>query len=156
LAREPCVRCLVYLNDTKLHEDSIHRGPAQVLPAVRDSLRGAMMTAGPVIYEPVQALQIESPVEYMGEISKLVQNRRGQLLDMQQEGEHLVVQCKMPVAEMFGLTSDLRSATEGRGTQFVTDQRFEKLPNELQPKVIGQIRQRKGLKEGEGGIAVQA
>jgi elongation factor 2 len=156
LAREPCTKVKIWLEDTKLHEDAIHRGPAQVLPAVRDAIRGSMMTAAPVIFEPVQVLQIEVPIEYMGEISKLVQNRRGQLLEMNQEGEHLTVKCKMPVAEMFGLTSDLRSATEGRGVQYVVDQLFEKLPNELQGKVINSLRQRKGLKEGEGGIAVQA
>lgn len=156
LAREPCAKIKVWLEDTKLHEDAIHRGPAQVLPAVRDALRGAMMTASPIIFEPLQILQIEAPIEYMGEISKLIQNRRGQLLDMHQEGEHLTVKCKMPVAEMFGLSSDLRSATEGRGVQYVVDQLFEKLPTELQGKVISKLRQRKGLKESEGGIAVQA
>jgi elongation factor 2 len=50
---------------------------------------------------------------------------------------------------MFGLSSDLRSATEGRGNFFVLDQNFEKLPEELQPKIIGQIRSRKGLKGTE-------
>ncbi|MEK6968491.1 MAG: elongation factor EF-2 [Nanoarchaeota archaeon] len=156
LAREPSAKIMVWINDVKLHEDAIHRGPAQVLPAVRDSIRGAYMSAGPVIFEPVQVLQFEAPLEYMGEISKLIQNKRGQLLDMQQEGETITVKAKLPVGEMFGLSSALRSATSGRGTQYLVDQMFEKMPFELQGKIIGQIRQRKGLKEGEGGIAVQA
>lgn len=156
LAREPSAKVVVWVNDVKLHEDAIHRGPAQVLPAVRDSIRSAYMGAGPVIFEPVQVLQFEAPLEYMGELSKLIQNRRGQLLDMQQEGEVITVKAKMPVGEMFGLSSALRSATSGRGTQFLIDQKFEKMPYELQGKIVGQIRQRKGLKEGEGGIAVQA
>ena len=50
---------------------------------------------------------------------------------------------------MFGLSSDLRSATEGRGNFFVIDQSFEKLPEELQGKIINNIRSRKGLKGGE-------
>lgn len=146
LAREPGVKLKVALTDCKLHEDAIHRGPAQVLPAVREALRGAMVNAKAVIFEPLQILQIESPVEYMSEISKLVQNKRGQLLDMKQEGEHLTVRAKMPVAEMFGLASDLRSATNGRGVYFIVDQMFEKLQTDLQQKVIKQIRERKGLK----------
>jgi len=85
----------------------------------------------------------------MGEISKLISNKRGQLLDMQQEGENIVVKAKMPVAEMFGLTSDLRSATEGRGVFFVVDQSFEKLPEDQQLKIITQIRNRKGLSENQ-------
>jgi len=146
LAREPCINVKVMLMDVKLHEDAIHRGPAQVYPAVREGIRGAMMLANPVIYEPLQTLQFEAPSDYMGEISKLIANKRGQLLDMQQEGEHVTVKGKLPVGEMFGMTSDLRSATGGRGNHFLVDQSFEKLPNELQEKIIRQIRQRKGLK----------
>ena len=59
------------------------------------------------------------------------------------------VKAKLPVAEMIGWSNDLRSATEGRGNFFVLDQSFEKLPEELQPKIIGQIRSRKGLKGTE-------
>jgi len=146
LAREPCVKLRVDLVDCELHEDAIHRGPAQVLPAVRDAIRNAMLEANAVLFEPKQILQIEAPSEYMGEISKLIQNRRGQLLEMNQEDEQLIVKAKMPVAEMFGLSSDLRSATGGRGCFFVVDQIFEKLPEDLQQKIIKQIRERKGLK----------
>jgi len=149
LAREPCINVKVMLMDVKLHEDAIHRGPAQVYPAVRKGIRGAMMLANTVIYEPLQTLQFEAPADYMGEISKLIANKRGQLLDMQQEGEHITVKGKLPVGEMFGMTSDLRSATGGRGNHFLVDQVFEKLPNELQEKIIKQIRQRKGLKVEE-------
>jgi elongation factor 2 len=146
IAREPCMKVKVMLMDTKLHEDAIHRGPAQVLPAVRDSLRGAFMQARPSMFEPLQVMQFEAPTEYMGDLSKLIQNRRGQLMDMQQDELHLTVKAKMPVADMFGLASDLRSATGGRGTQFLVDQLFEKVPDELQMKVVKQIRERKGIK----------
>jgi elongation factor 2 len=147
LAREPCDKILVRIMDMKLHEDAIHRGPAQVLPAVRDALRDGMAKAGAVMFEPLQTLQIEAPEEYIGEVSKLIQNKRGQLLDMEQESGSISVKAKLPVAEMFGLTSDLRSATGGRGSHFLVDQGFEKLPSELQDKVVKQIRERKGMKE---------
>jgi elongation factor 2 len=150
ITREPCIKAIAYLMDMKLHEDAIHRGPAQVLPAVRESLRGAMLNAGPMLFEPLQVLQIDAPASYMGAISKLIQNRRGQLLEMTQEGEMITVKAKLPVAETFGLTSDLRSATEGRGSFSVIDQLFEKLPFELQEKVSQQIRDRKGIKLVEG------
>ncbi len=149
LARDPGVKIKVRLMDCKLHEDAIHRGPAQIYPAVRDSIRAAMLDAGAVIFEPLQILQIEAPAEYMSSLSTLVQNKRGQLLEMNQEGEQLTVKAKLPVAEMFGLTSDLRSATGGRGSFFVLDQAFEKLPMSLQDKVVKQIRERKGLKESD-------
>ena len=149
LAREPGVKIRVDLTDCKLHEDAIHRGPAQILPAVREAIREAMRDAKAVIFEPIQILQIESPIDYMGDISKLVQNKRGQLLDMVQEEEHITIKAKLPVSEMFGLSNDLRSATGGRGVFFVVDQIFEKLPEELQSKIIKQIRERKGLTENQ-------
>jgi len=144
LAREPCAKVKVSMVDIKLHEDAIHRGPAQVIPAVRDGIRDAFMNASPLLLEPLQILEIEAPVQYLGDVSKLIQNKRGQLQNMEQEGDIVKITAKMPVAEMFGLSSDLRSATEGRGVFFVVDQLFEKLPDELQEKIINQIRQRKG------------
>jgi elongation factor 2 len=149
LSREPCMKIKVVIDDMKLHEDAIHRGPAQVLPAIRDAIKESMRNAGVCMFEPLQVLQIESPVEYMGAISKLVQNRRGALLNMEQEGEHITITAKLPVAEMFGLTSDLRSATGGRGNFYVADQIFERVPGQMQEELVKKIRQRKGLAENQ-------
>ena len=149
IAHEPCINVMVTLEDVKLHEDAIHRGPAQVYPAVRDSIRGAIRNSRSLLFEPLQTLRFEAPAEFMGEISKLISNKRGQLLDMQQEGVMITVIGKLPVAEMFGLASELRSATGGRGSSSLVDQAFEKLPEELQQKAITQIRQRKGLGDND-------
>ena len=149
LAREPCMKIKVILNDMKLHEDAIHRGPAQVLPAIRDAIKEAMRNANTVVFEPLQVLQIDCPLEHMGSVSKLVQNRRGALLNMEQEGEHITIKAKLPVGEMFGLTSELRSSTGGRGSFSVIDQLFEKLPGQMQEELVKKIRQRKGLSENQ-------
>ncbi len=149
LAREPCLKMKVMLIDTKLHEDAIHRGPAQVYPAVRDAIREAMKDAKTVMYEPLQILQIEVPVKYMGDVTRLVQSKRGQLLNIDQEPDQVTIRVKMPVAEMIGLAGDLRGATEGRGSFSLVDQMFERMPTEIQEKVIRQIRSRRGLAENE-------
>jgi len=151
IAREPCYKVMVTLTDCKLHEDAIHRGPAQLYPAVRDGIRAAIMTAKPLLFEPVQTLLFEAPEEYMGEISKLISNKRGQLLEMNQENTRVLVRGKIPVAETFGMSNDLRSATGGRGTSSLVDQNFERMPDELQEKVIKQIRERKGLTDAMVG-----
>lgn len=145
LAKEPCQKVQVSLTDCKLHEDAIHRGPAQMYPAIREGIRGSMMTASPFMLEPVQVQLIEAPIDYMGDVSKLVGSKRGQMLDMKQEGMQVLITAKLPVGEMIGWSSDLRSATAGRGVSSLVDQNFERMPSELQPKVIGQIKQRKGL-----------
>lgn len=153
IAREPVIKLKVIVKDCKLHEDAIHRGPAQVVPAIREAIRGSMLSGNAVIYEPLQVLQIDAPAEYMGEISKLVQNKRGQLLTVKQEGNFMSIRAKLPVAESFGLASDLRSATAGRGSYFLVDQMYEKLPSDLQPRVAQRIRERKGLKAEEPAAA---
>jgi len=149
LAREPCAKLKICLMDTKLHEDAIHRGPAQVYPAVRDAIKAGMAAATPIILEPLQVHLIEAPFTYMSDITKLVTSKRGQMLEVNQEGNMVAVKAKLPVAEMLGWSSDLRSATEGRGSSSLVDQMFEKAPNELQPKIIKQIRDRKGLQESQ-------
>lgn len=151
LAREPCFGIKVTLTDAKLHEDAIHRGPAQIYPAIREGLKTAMMHANPVIFEPIQTHLIEGPVDYTGEMTKLVTNKRGQVIELTQEGASSFIKAKLPVGEMIGWSSDLRSATGGRGLSSLVDQTFEKLPAELQPKIIQQIVSRKGLTEGQLG-----
>lgn len=149
LAREPCHKMKVSIVDMKLHEDAIHRGPAQVYPAVRDAIKEAFAKAVPAIYEPVQVHQIEVPTEFMGAVTSLVSTKRGTLVDVQQDETGAIVRAEIPVQEMIGWTSDLRSATEGRGVSSLVSQSFKKLPSELQGKVIKQIRDRKGLAENQ-------
>ena len=151
LAREPCIGVKVIMTDAKLHEDAIHRGPAQMYPCVREGIKLAMMNAGPVMYEPIQTYLLEAPIDFTGEVTKLVMNKRGAVLELNQEGTKANIKAKLPVAEMFGWASDLRSATEGRGVSSLMDQTFEKVPNELQDKVVTQIRQRKKLTAGQVG-----
>ncbi|MDP2926296.1 MAG: elongation factor EF-2 [Nanoarchaeota archaeon] len=149
LTREPCTKLKISLVDIKLHEDAIHRGPAQVYPAVRDSIRMSINTATPCLFEPVQTLLVEGPIEHMGDLTKLIQSKRGQIIDIEQGAGHVTVKVKMPVAAMIGIASDLRSATEGRGTFSMIDQSFERVPQSIQPEVIRSIRQRKGLADNE-------
>ena len=149
LARESCVKMKIKLHDVKLHEDSIHRGPGQVYPAIRDGLKQAMISGGAVMYEPIQVIQIDAPQDMMGAVSAVISNRRGQVLDMNIEEDDMEVIAKVPVAETFGMTGDIRSATGGKGSFFVKSQTFEQLPRELQENIIKEIRTRKGLSENQ-------
>ena len=149
LAREPCRKLKVSLVDMKLHEDAIHRGPAQVYPAIREAIREGFRSGVPVLFEPLQTHMIEVPTEYMGDITKLISSKRGQLLDARQEGMDTFITAKLPVAEMLGWSSDLRSASNGRGVSSLMEQNFERMPTELQQKIIKQIRDRKGLEENQ-------
>ena len=149
LAREPCMKMKVSLMDIRLHEDAIHRGPAQVYPAVRDAIKSAMKKANPSLFEPLQVHMIECPENFMGAVTKLVSSKRGQMLDMSQEGTTSQIKAKIPVADMIGWSNDLRSSTEGRGTSSLMEQDFERVPASLQDNVIKKIRDRKGLSENQ-------
>jgi elongation factor 2 len=149
LAREPCMKMKLSLVDIKLHEDAIHRGPAQVYPAVRDAIYLSMRDAAACLLEPIQVYLIEAPTEFLSSVTGLVSGKRGQLLDVNQDEAGVAVKAKIPVAEMIGWSSDLRSATEGRGVASLSDQKFEKVPNNLQITYIDQIRKRKGLSENQ-------
>ena len=149
IARENCFGLKVKLNDVNLHEDSIHRGPGQVYPAIRDGIKGAISTANPVLFEPVQTFQIVCGQDQMGSVSAVINNRRGQVLDMEQDEDTMNIMAKVPVAETFGMSGDIRSATGGKGTFFVKSQTFEQLPRDLQEEIIKKIRERKGLGENQ-------
>ncbi len=149
LAREPCTKMKVSLDDIKLHEDAIHRGPAQVYPAVKEAITGAMRKADACLLEPVQAHIIEVPDKFLSTITRLVGGKRGQLLEVKQEGADTTIKAKIPVAEMIGWSNDLRSATEGRGVSSLSDQVFERVPQSLVTDIIRRIRERKGLAENQ-------
>ncbi|USS41549.1 elongation factor EF-2 [Thermococcus aggregans] len=145
LAREPVMKVIVRLVDAKIHEDNVHRGPAQIYPAIRTAIHCAMMKAGPVLYEPYQKVIINVPYEYMGAVSREITQRRGQLIDMRQEGEVMIIIAEAPVAEMFGFAGAIRGATSGRALWSTEHAGFKRVPNELAINIIRQIRQRKGL-----------
>jgi len=149
LAREPCTRMKVSLMDTRIHEDPIHRGPAQVYPAVREAIKECMKKSNACLLEPIQIHIIEIPNSFLGAITKLIGGKRGQMLEVKQDDAGSEVKAKLPVSEMIGWSNDLRSATEGRGNSSLSDQMFEKVPNNLQAEVIKKIRQRKGLTENQ-------
>jgi elongation factor 2 len=146
LAAEPVEGALIRLHDARLHEDAIHRGPAQVIPAVRQAVHNALMDARIKLLEPIQEVRIDVPNEHMGAASGEIQGRRGRVDDMYQEGDLMVVEGIAPVDEMIGFSSDIRSATEGRASWNTENAGFRVMADNLQPENITEIRERKGMK----------
>jgi elongation factor 2 len=146
LAQEKVSGIKVRLVDAKLHEDSIHRGPAQVIPAFRSAVYGAMATGGRVLLEPMTKIHINCPESVMGDTLREIQQRRGVIEEINQEGDVSIIVSQAPVAEMFGFASAIRGATQGRALWSTENSGFVPVPGELQTKVVEQIRTRKGLK----------
>jgi len=145
LSQEKCMGMKISLVDAKLHEDSVHRGPAQVIPAVRSAIYGAMVQAERAIMEPIQKLFLDLPQDVMGAAIGDVQARRGVIEDISQEGEMTRITAKVPVAAMFGFATSIRGATQGRVLWSTENAGFQPVPSELQHDVVKAIRERKGL-----------
>ena len=146
VAEEPLMGVMVRLVDAKLHEDAIHRGPAQTIPAVRNSMKGALIRARSVIFEPMQNIRIDAPNDVIGGVTSELNKRRGIIEDMPVDGGTASVIGKMPVAESFGFSNSVRAASQGRAVWNTENAGYVHLPRELFNKVVGEIRERKGLK----------
>jgi elongation factor 2 len=146
MAKEKMSGVKVKLVDATLHEDNIHRGPAQMIPTTKRAIYAAMLTAGVTLLEPKQKVLINTLQDYAGNVITLTNGRRGQLVDMQQEGENAAITTLLPVAEMFGFANELRGATQGRAIWYQEYAGYHAMPKELVGKVVRQIRERKGEK----------
>jgi elongation factor 2 len=144
LAKEKVTGIKVKLVDATLHEDNVHRGPAQMLPTVKRPIYAGMLMAGMTLLEPKQKVLINTLQEYSGDVITLTNGRRGTLEGMEQEGENAAITTLLPVAEMFGFSNDLRGATQGRAIWYQEYAGYHPLPKDLVSKIVRQIRERKG------------
>ena len=146
VADEALMGVLVRIVDDKLHEDAIHRGPAQTIPAVRNAIKGALIRSKSVIFEPIQKIRIDAPNDVIGGVTREVTTRRGIIEDMPVDGSTASVIGTMPVAETFGFSNDIRAASQGRAVWNTENAGYVHLPPNLFGDVTGEIRERKGLK----------
>jgi elongation factor 2 len=147
LAKEKCTGIKVMLWDATIHVDPAHRGPAQIIPAVKRPIYAGMLQSKPVLLEPKQKLFVSAPQDYLSSVIHEIQSRRGQILEIQQEGNAANISAKVPVSEMFGFANSIRSATQGRAIWYYEYAGYERLPPELQNRIILEIRKRKGEPE---------
>ncbi len=99
-------------------------------------------TANPVLLEPIMAVEVVTPEEYMGDVMGNVNSRRGQITEMSDRGTAKVIDAKVPLSEMFGYATDLRSMTQGRANYSMVFSHYEKVPTNVAEK----IREERGMK----------
>jgi elongation factor 2 len=146
LAREKCLGVKVKIVDALIHEDPVHRGPAQVIPAIKRATYAAMLYANTILLEPKQKITIQVPEKYLSDVIAIMQGRRGEILSINQEGELVTIVVKAPVAEMLkGFSDQIRGITQGRAIWYYEYAGYEKLPKDLMQKVVESIRERKGI-----------
>ncbi|MEM3754979.1 MAG: elongation factor EF-2, partial [Candidatus Bathyarchaeia archaeon] len=100
--------------DIQLHEDPVHRGPAQIMPMTRRALFAAFLSADPCLLEPIQKITAKISTDLLGSVTSVITQKRGKILSVEQKGHLVYVVGELPTAETFDLSEVLRSATAGR------------------------------------------
>ena len=145
LSGEPMRGVKVKLIHAELHSDPVHRGWAQCVPAARRAIFGSFLSAKPTILEPIYKIQVSVPVELIGEVTSLISRKRGRILYTEQKGHLMVITGYIPVAETFGLASEMRSATGGKAFWQTTFDHWEPAPESVARALIPELRKRRGL-----------
>ena len=100
------------------------------------AFKDAMSKGGAVLLEPIMRVEVTMPEEYMGDVIGDINSRRGRIEGMEDIGGGKMVKAFVPLAEMFGYSTDLRSKTQGRGNYSMFFERYEQVPKSVQEKVI--------------------
>lgn len=129
-----------------LHFGSFHTVDSDELSfklAASQAFRKGFKEANPVILEPIYNVDIYFPEEFMGAVSGDVSSRRGKILGMESEGRLQVIKCTIPLSEMSGYSSKLRSLTQGRGTYSRKFSHYEEVPKEVENRIIAEYEKKK-------------
>ena len=100
------------------------------------AFKEAMQKASPVLLEPIMKVEVTMPEEYMGDVIGDINSRRGRIEGMDDIGGGKLVKAYVPLAEMFGYSTDLRSKTQGRGNYSMFFEKYEPVPKSVQEKVL--------------------
>ena len=145
LAGEPVMNTKWVILDATVHTDPAHTGLSEILAMTNAACNITFLTADPRLYEPILQIDIKAPAEYLGEISKILNQHRGMILDTIQEDYAIRVKGKIPTSETLNLADEIRAATSGRGFFGYEFLGFEEVPPYLSEKKIAEIRQRNNL-----------
>ncbi len=145
LAYEQIRGTKVKIEDVSLHEDPVHRGPAQIMPMTRRAFFAAFLTAEPTLLEPIQKITAKITPDLLGAVTSVISQKRGKVTSVEQKHNLVNVDGEIPTAETFDLSEELRSATAGRAFWGLEFLRWGPVPASLIQQVIEDIRKRKGL-----------
>jgi len=96
--------------------------------------------AGPVLLEPIMAVEVVTPEEYMGDVMGDLSSRRGRIEGMEANGNQQTVRAQVPLSEMFGYSTDLRSSTQGRATYTMQFDSYQQVPEAISSEIVKRVR----------------
>jgi elongation factor G len=104
--------------------------------AASQAFQDAAKRAKPVIQEPIMSVEVVTPEQYMGDITGSLASKRGQIEGIEDRGMNKAIKAMVPLAEMFGYTTDLRSMTQGRGTATMEFDHYEVVPGNVEKEIV--------------------
>ncbi len=132
----PMVDVRVTLTDGKYHDTDSSELAFKVAGSL--ALKAAVTRAKPILLEPIFAVEVVTPEEFMGDVIGDLNRRRGHVNGMEQRGNAQVISAYVPLAEMFGYATDVRSNTQGRATYTMQFERYDEVPPNLADKIGGE------------------
>jgi elongation factor G len=133
----PMVDIRVTLTDGKYHDTDSSELAFKVAGSL--ALKEAAARAKPVLLEPVFAVEVVTPEDFMGDVIGDLNRRRGHVAGIEQRGNAQVISAYVPLAEMFGYATDLRSTTQGRATYTMQFERYDEVPANIAEKAVGEL-----------------
>ncbi len=136
IAGYPVVDVKVRLYDGSYHEVDSSEIAFQIAGSM--AFKDAAKKADPVLLEPIMEVEVETPEDYVGDVIGDLNSRRGRIMGMENKGVITVVRAHVPLAEMFGYATTLRSLTQGRGTFIMKFSHYDEVPQHIAEKIIGE------------------
>jgi elongation factor G len=134
LAGFPVVDVKVTLVDGSYHDVDSSEMAFKIAGSM--AFKDAMRKGGPILLEPVFSVEVVTPEEYMGDVMGNLNSRRGQIQSMEPRGNAQVITARVPLSEMFGYATDVRSMTQGRATYTMQFLRYEEVPKSLAESIV--------------------
>jgi elongation factor G len=135
LAGYPVVDVRVTLYDGSYHEVDSSELAFKIAGSI--GFREGAKKAQPILLEPIMAVQVMVPEEFIGEVVSNLISRRGKVLDMNVRTSWKIIEGRVPLANMFGYSTDLRSATQGRATYTMQFSHYEPVPASIVENILG-------------------
>ena len=140
----PVTGVKVVINDGQAH--SVDSSDMAFQAAARGAFKEAYMKAKPAILEPIMKVVVETPTEFQGAVMGSLNQRRGMIIGTQDEGDVCVIEAEVPLAEMFGYSTTLRSATQGKAQFTMEFATYKQVPKSVAEELIKKAQEEKKKK----------
>ena len=134
IAGYPVVDIKVTLVDGSYHEVDSSEAAFKIAGSM--AIKDALKKSNPVLLEPVESVEVETPEQYMGDVMGNLSSRRGKIEGMDDRMDTKVIRAKVPLGEMFGYATDLRSQTQGRASYTMQFDSYEPVPNAVREEIV--------------------